>query len=285
MFSKNIFTMILVLFLSITIQAQEPAASEGAFSYTSGSKDVTIIPDVRYGPGDYHFMDIYMPEQGTGPFPCYVMFHGGSFTSGSRKNGPYVYLCTELAERGIVAISGDYTLSPDLNVGIWEEHLQARKRASTDIRRCITFIHDNAAQCDVDPDAIFAGGSSAGAAAALTAVVTDPEDPGNCPCFDLARGVVSLWGNLPGPDGILVEDIGINYFQYDDPAVCVVHGTADTNPNTPYEAGVEIIRQAQESAVYNEFYPLEGAGHNAWEYLPDIVIWIDVFMAEVQSQQ
>src|SRR4051812_29150479 len=72
---------------------------------------VTFEPDVDYATaqGARLQMDIARPN-GDGPFPTIVMIHGGGFRAGNRQS--YVPLAIRLAERGFVAATITYRLSP-----------------------------------------------------------------------------------------------------------------------------------------------------------------------------
>ena len=55
-------------------------------------------------------VNIARPKSGDGPFPAIVCIHGGGFRAGTREG--YDGMCVTLAQKGYVAITVTYRLSP-----------------------------------------------------------------------------------------------------------------------------------------------------------------------------
>src|SRR4029453_8127158 len=76
--------------------------------------NVTWEPGIEYAPGGAKSeslkMDIVRPKGSGGPYPAVVCIHGGGFRRGSRDS--YLPLCIKLAQRGYVAATISYRLSP-----------------------------------------------------------------------------------------------------------------------------------------------------------------------------
>ncbi len=102
-------------------------------------------PDtVEYKPGLN--LDVYRPK-GPGPFPAVLLIHGGGFTVGSR--GDLAFTGVELADRGVLAASIDYTLTGSIDP------------ARADVADAYEWLTQRP---DVDPARVALLGTSAGCA-------------------------------------------------------------------------------------------------------------------------
>ena len=83
---------------------------------------------MSYGRGDRQKIDVYVPrasapqlsapsgaEAGPPAWPVFLFVHGGVWASGERWN--YAPLGRELAQRGVMAMVGSYSLFPEVQVG------------------------------------------------------------------------------------------------------------------------------------------------------------------------
>jgi len=105
-------------------------------------------------------LDIFLPENGEGPFPALVHIHGGGFAVGDKRDDHMNAYLKGLYE-GFVVCSVEYRLSG-------EEHFPA---AVLDVRQAIRFLRMNAASYCIDPGKITAiGGSAGGNLAAMLAM-------------------------------------------------------------------------------------------------------------------
>ena len=111
-------------------------------------------------------LDIYLPDEGEGPFPVILHIHGGGFALGD-KGDIHVLTFLKGLERGYAVVSVNYRLSGE---AIFPAGLQ-------DIKAAIRWLRANSEQYHLDGSRIAAcGGSSGGNYAAmvcLTANVTD----------------------------------------------------------------------------------------------------------------
>ena len=127
--------------------------------------------DVRYAPDDdivYHskyepqcqpepkgsrrLMDIYLPNEGEGPFPVIIDVFGGGWCYGHKSSHKLVP-ALNLLKRGFAVVSINYSLS-------------YQRRYPTqiyEVKAAIRYIRKNAAQYNLDPDRIALLGESAGA--------------------------------------------------------------------------------------------------------------------------
>lgn len=109
-------------------------------------------------------MDIYYPEgDNSESRPLLLMMHGGSFLFGNREEAGQVAWCRHFASLGYVAASIDYRL------GFWpSKHglLQAERDALDDADSALAYLLGRA-DLRIDPERVFAAGTSAGAILAL----------------------------------------------------------------------------------------------------------------------
>ena len=97
-------------------------------------------------------LDLYLPDEGEGPFPVIVSLHGGAFM-GCDKADLQVLPMLEGLKRGYAVVAVNYRLS-------WEAKFPALVH---DVKAAVRWIRANARRYRLDPDRIAAWGGSAGA--------------------------------------------------------------------------------------------------------------------------
>lgn len=116
-------------------------------------------------------LDIFLPDQGEGPFPVILYIHGGAFALGDKRNIEVVPYLTGLA-RGYALVSVNYRLSGE---AIFPNGLQ-------DVKAAIRWLRANGSRYHLDGNRIAAWGSSSGgnyaAMICLTSNVTEFDDLG-----------------------------------------------------------------------------------------------------------
>jgi acetyl esterase/lipase len=146
--------------------------------------------DIRYAfQSPAQLLDIYLPEDGKGPFPVILALHGGAFMGCDKADMQVLPMLTGL-KRGYAVVSANYRMSGEAKFPalVW------------DVKAVVRWIRANAAQYSFDPNRIAAWGGSAGAYLAsmlgTSAGVTELEDlrMGNAdqPCH--VQAVVSWYG-------------------------------------------------------------------------------------------
>lgn len=128
-------------------------------------------------------MDIFMPPvtDTVTKRPVVVLAHGGGFINvafmggtvlvGTMKNEDVQALADTLAHWGFVTASIEYRLG--FNILSPSSLKRAVWRGSQDMSAAIRFFRKNAAWFNIDPDRVFAGGSSAGAFCAIHSTFVD----------------------------------------------------------------------------------------------------------------
>ena len=137
----------------------------------------------------YELLDIFLPDQGEGPFPLIIDVHGGGFYYGSRSSARMEPVL-EMIRRGYVVATFDYTLSP---CGKFPLQIQELKAA-------IRYLKANAAKYKINASRIGLWGLSAGAHI-VTLTALSPYTPelddlsmGNSSYTPDVQAVVELYG-------------------------------------------------------------------------------------------
>ncbi len=96
-------------------------------------------------------LDIYLPEEGNGPFPVIVSIHGGAFKGGDKADGQVTPMLEGL-KRGYAVVSINYRLSGE---AIFPAQIY-------DLKAAVRWIRANAKSYQLNPEKIAAWGGSAG---------------------------------------------------------------------------------------------------------------------------
>ena len=235
--------------------------------------------DVTYAlAGDKELkLDLARPE-GKGPFPCVVLFHGGGWRMGNKKDVrswlPF------LAREGYVAVSVGYRLAPDATFPAPVE----------DAKTAVRFLRANADAYRIDKDRIAAMGWSAGGHLACMLGLTDPKcgfEGKECPAqSSRVQAVVDYFGPTDlaafGKDelaqkGMLAPFIGVKfgdnpaahekaspvkYVTKDAPPFLIFHGTKDWV--VPIEQSRELAEKLKDFHVPVKLVEVPGEAHG-WE--------------------
>ena len=235
-------------------------------------------------------LDIYLPEEGDGPFPVILHIHGGGFALGDKRD---IHVLTFLKglEHGYAVVSVNFRLSGE---AIFPAGLQ-------DIKAAIRWLRANSEQYQLDGNRIAAcGGSSGGNYAAmvcLTENVTEFDDfnLGNpdYPCHvqaavdwfgptDFLKMDEQLAENGYGPSnhcdtnspesrylGTKITEIPLKvelanpmtYIHENMPPILIQHGRLDSQ--VPVQQSIMFVNKLEKYVEPDrfEFDILEGAGH------------------------
>lgn len=119
-------------------------------------------PDVAYAQvSAAQKLDIYLPEDGDGPFPVIVAIHGGAFRMGDKADGQHTPMLEGL-ERGYAVVSINYRMSGEAIF----------PAAVYDVKAAIRWIRANAASYHFNAEKIAVWGGSAGGHLAAMAGVS-----------------------------------------------------------------------------------------------------------------
>lgn len=238
-------------------------------------------------------LDLYLPNEGSGPFPLIIEFHPGGFMAGGKSMGIGPML--EGLKRGYAVASVGYRLSGEAPF----------PAAVNDAKGAVRFLRASAGRYNLDPRRFAAWGSSAGGnLAAMVAVsANDPylADPslGNAGVSDAVQAAVDWYGPLDfsamdeqfkslgisgamGPTSsptspeskYLGKTVGTpeagdlarkadpgTYISADDPPMFIQHGSADRNVPITQSRDFAARLAAAIGKDRVVFQSLEGAGH------------------------
>jgi acetyl esterase/lipase len=250
--------------------------------------DVKVERDILYATidGEKLYLDIAMPGQ-PGQYPCVVMFHGGAWVTGSRKDlsvggrdrsGRTAPSIMEMvAARGYVAVSVGYRLAP-------KHKFPAQMQ---DARAAVRFLREHAKQYQIDKDKFAAGGFSAGGHIALLLGLADKAEGWDAGGDTSESAKVQCVIDFFGPtdltlytstavieDGYLVPVFGkdaktdpkvykkaspINYVTKDVPPILMIHGTFDLI--VPVIHSENMLKKLKDAGATAELITVRGEGH------------------------
>ncbi len=107
--------------------------------------------ELPYGEHALQKLDIYLPEQGEGPFPVIVNVHGGGLTH-CDKHDFHLYPTMFALQQGFAVVAVNYRLSPEVH---YPEHYY-------DLERALLWISQHGSEKSLDTRNIFLWGTSAG---------------------------------------------------------------------------------------------------------------------------
>lgn len=108
--------------------------------------------DIPYATiSDAQKLDIYLPDNGDGPFPVLLSIHGGAYKFGDKRDGQVTPMLRGL-KRGYAVVSVNYRLSGEAK---WPAQIH-------DCKAAVRWIRANSKKYKLNPDRIAAWGGSAG---------------------------------------------------------------------------------------------------------------------------
>lgn len=179
-------------------------------------------------------LDIYEPRGDTvEERPVIMWMFGGYWQYGDRQQ--MAAYAQDAARRGYVGVTIDYRIRSSQGFDL----IEAANDGYEDAVAALDWLQDHAEEYDLDPDAIVAGGYSAGAINALHALHRPAETP--------AAGAVAIAGMLFSP---VSPERG---------ASIMFAGTEDTL--VPYGTAEAQCAQSRDAGNSCVFVPFEGEGH------------------------
>ncbi|MEK0437714.1 MAG: hypothetical protein RLZZ233_685 [Verrucomicrobiota bacterium] len=199
--------------------------------------------------------------------PGVLFIHGGGFTAGDKAEYRSASVSADLARAGYVVVSCNYMLGAKDKPGVWPRNI-------ADCRDAIRWMRANADTLGLDPDRIaVAGGSAGGYLALMVGLSDDKTGPGGDPSAKHSAkvsavidmyGVVNFSKHGKGVvPGVSAADqaayLPENQCDVKDPAVLILHGTADMTVDIAQsDAMAKALRAAK---VPHEYIVVDGAPH------------------------
>ncbi|MBO7117866.1 MAG: alpha/beta hydrolase [Bacteroidales bacterium] len=221
------------------------------------------------------YMDIYNPAPGSVTSvdgvakPAIIFVFGGGFVMGERNNEAYLPWYKMLTEEGYKVIAIDYRLGLKGVKGMGVKQVRQLDKAIhlavEDVFSAVSFLIQNSARFDIQPDNIVLSGSSAGAITALQAdweCANRTEYTKELPEGFRFAGIMSF-------SGAIYSDKGVPKYQSAPAPTLMLHGTDDQL--VPYTrikflnlifAGSDVLAKAFLENGYNlNIYRFKGRGH------------------------
>ena len=130
--------------------------------------------DISYTPDNPHPMrrlDLFLPDEGDGPFPLLIYMHGGGFTGGLKNDFHVVSYLEEALKANYAFVSVEQRLCAPQPDGSFSP--EGRFPGSLfDLKAAIRFLRANAAAYSLDPDRFALLGTSAGGYHVVMAAAT-----------------------------------------------------------------------------------------------------------------
>jgi acetyl esterase/lipase len=246
-----------------------PNLAAVAYAIDSSASPVFRLSEVAFlGSERKEKLDLYFPS---GPVrndrPAVVFIHGGGFTGGDKAEYRSASVSADLCRAGYVVVSCNYKLGSKSALGVWPQNI-------SDCRNAVRWVRAHAAELGVNPDKVgVAGGSAGGYLALMVGLSDDKSGPGG----DLAAkfsakvsAVIDLYGvvnfskhgkgDVPGVPAS-EQNSYLPELQCDaqDPAVLILHGTADTTVDIAQSEDMAKALRAAKTPY--EYVVVEGAPH------------------------
>ncbi|MDR0859003.1 MAG: alpha/beta hydrolase [Oscillospiraceae bacterium] len=169
----------------VKLKMPDPNSPMAAGGFAMPTLDVDHIKrkwlDVDYTPSNPHpsrKLDIYLPDEGEGPFPTIISIHGGAFWGGS-KDDMQVAAYMEAIPYGFAVVSVEQRLCNNLAAFGEPSNYNPEglfPNAVYDYKAAIRFLRANAAAYKLDPGKFAtAGGSAGGYHSVIAAASADAE--------------------------------------------------------------------------------------------------------------
>jgi acetyl esterase/lipase len=175
------------------IKIVTPKAEPGQFALpvmdVSGVRRKFLDLPYAANAGKNQKLDIYLPDEGDGPFPTIIFIHGGAFWGGDKQDTQCVYLMNGI-RRGYAVVSVNHRLSDEAKF----------PEPVFDVKAAVRFLRANAEKYHLDPKRFAAAGNSAGgyfaALLGTSAGVAALEDlsMGNPDADSSVQAVIGLFG-------------------------------------------------------------------------------------------
>ena len=168
--------------------------------------------------------------------PGVLFIHGGGFTGGDKAEYRSASVSADLARAGYVVASCNYVLGPKNMEGVWPRNI-------ADCRDAVRWMRANADTLGLDPNRIaVAGGSAGGYLALMVGLSDDKTGPGGNPAAKVSAkvsAVIDMYGVVNFSKHGKGDVVGASAAEQkaylpelqcdpQDPAVLILHGTADT---------------------------------------------------------
>ena len=247
------------------------------------SNQYRSIPNVVYHVANNHEnkLDVYIPNNATGPTPVVMVIHGGGWVTGNKES--QLLRAMPYLEMGWAVVNTTYRLV----------QVSRAPAAVEDCLCALQWIARNAEEYNFDLSRIVTTGNSAGGHLALTSAMIPASaglgrgcvsgsytGPPTVPSVGVAAvinwyGITDVADLIDGPNtkGYAVQWLGamanrdevaelvspLRYVRSGLPPILTIHGNAD--PIVPYQQAVRLHERLDDEGVANTLHTVEGGGH------------------------
>ncbi|MCT0957385.1 alpha/beta hydrolase [Weissella cibaria] len=256
--------------------------------------------DIAYMDGERHTLDVYLPNEGQGPFPVIVDIYGGGLIFGD-KSSHKLEPALRLLDKGYAVVSVDYSLihQKDFPFQIYE------------IKAALRFLRAHADEYRLDMNRVALMGESSGAHLAVMTGVTASVDALQNPFMgdnnnqpETVNAIIAMYGPYEFDQFVdQFNESGVTpkyaetgtaesfegqmfnqqapkdvpqrvkmyspkmYFNAEMPPILAFAGTADAV--VPYQQTVNMINGAREFVSEDKavLHLVEGTGHGPADYM------------------
>lgn len=153
--------------------------------------------DISYGPSAEETLDVFLPEDATGPAPVQILIHGGYWKALGKDD--FSFLAPPLAAAGILSVVVNYALCPTVTM----------TELVSQCRRAVRWTRANIAGFGGDPDRLHVTGHSAGGhlAAMMAATSWEDQDRAAAPVLRSVTALSGLYDLAPVRACFVQEDL------------------------------------------------------------------------------
>ena len=213
-------------------------------------------------------LDLYFPAgEARADRAAVVFIHGGGFTGGDKAEYRSSSVSADLCRAGYVVVSCNYVLGPKSKEGVWPQNIK-------DCRDAVRWVRAHAKELGVNPDKIaVAGGSAGGYLALMVGLSDDKAGPGGDPAAKHSAkvsAVIDMYGVVNFSKHGKGDVVGASSAEQkaylpelqcdaQDPAVLILHGTADTTVDIAQSD--DMAKALRAAKVPYEYIVVAGAPH------------------------
>jgi acetyl esterase/lipase len=294
--------LLICLYSAFAIHRVVASNAPPAVTFTLG----TAYRDVTYC--NSQTLDVYVPGSAAArPLPLAVFVHGGGLTAGDKADLGPTFL-NALARAGFAVASLNYRLATgSLNYQLAPSHPFPAQ--IQDVKCGIRYLRAHAQAYDINPNKIFAFGTSYGgmlvALAALTGGHSNFDVGPYITTSSAITAAVDMFGPADLPGWISSQDFHIafgsnranlvlaspvHYVTANAPPILIVQGRADTT--VPESQSVELYRKLSASGDQTQLILVQNMGHmfvqagsrpidpSLTQIAADMVSWFERYRAE-----